>query len=675
MPGIFDPVMVGNMEVKNRIWSGPLVSNWADEDGNVTPHMVKAYQERAAGGWGLVQVEASYIHPEGNMFACMSAFYRPHQMTGWSEVAGAIRDEGARSTIQLVHGGRQANAMFTGGVKVSASDVGWAGMPSRPLTTEEADALVERWADACFWSQMAGFDGVMLHGAHGFLIGQFSSPYTNKRTDKYADRYRFVTDIVKAVKSACGEDFPVFIRISADEFLGDKGLTLEEVTKNYVPALEEAGVDHLDVSCGVFETGDMIIQPVYSPRAVIMYLAEEVKKAAKKATVSGVGRVNDPALAKSIVEDGRADVVILARQALADPDFPKKMEEDRWEDIRKCIVCDLGCTFQHIAQLKIDCSINPRVGHEMKYLYEEPEDRMRPAPVRKKVWVIGGGVAGMEAARVAKLRQHDVVLFEKDKNLGGTIRLAAGMRQIYTRELGNIVAWEIGQLRKLGVAVQSGKEVTAEMIEKERPDAVIVAAGSKEIMPGVPGADGSNVTTLLTVLKGEAEVGDNVVVLGGQEGAELSVSLAKQGKNVTLIEATDSIADLPYFRWGGRRSQLHGFLVEQVEAGKLTVYIDAELKEIRANEVAFKSTDPSMAWVQTGSYAAGATEGDEGAADATDRTVAADTVIVAMGREPNRDLVEALKGKGCEVHEAGEVLKVQDIRHSMHSAARVGRIV
>jgi 2,4-dienoyl-CoA reductase-like NADH-dependent reductase (Old Yellow Enzyme family)/thioredoxin reductase len=675
MPGVFDPIMVGKMEVKNRIWSGPLVSNWATEDGNVTPQMVKAYHERAAGGWGLVQVEATYVHPDGNMFACMSGFYRPHQMTGWSEVAAAIREGGARSSIQLVHGGRQANAMFTGGVKVSASDVGWAGMPSRALTTEECDKLVERWADACLWSKMAGMDTVLLHGAHGFLIGQFSSPYTNKRTDKYADRYRFVTDVIRAVKSACGEDFPVCIRISADEFLGDKGLTLEEVTRNYVPALEEAGIDHIDVSCGVFETGEMIIQPLYSPRAVIMYLAEAVKKAAKRATVSGVGRVNDPALSKSVVEDGRADVVILARQALADPDFPIKMQEGRWEDIRKCVVCDLGCTFQHVSQLKIDCSINPRIGHEMDYLYEEPEDRMRPAPVRKKVWVIGGGVAGMEAARIAKLRQHDVVLFEKDKNPGGTVRLAAGMPQVYTRELGNIVTWERTQMDKLGIAMQLGKEVTVSMVEKGKPDAVIVATGSKEIIPDVPGADGPNVTTLLTCLKGEIQAGEKVVVLGGQEGAELSVSLARQGKNVTLLEASGSIADLPYLRWGGRRSQLHAFLVEQVEAGKLTVYTGVELKEIRPREVVFLARDPDMNWVQTGSYAAGGAAAEGKAPAPTERTLAADTVIVALGREPNRDLAEALKGKVSEIYVVGEAVEVMDIRHSMHSAARVGRLV
>jgi 2,4-dienoyl-CoA reductase-like NADH-dependent reductase (Old Yellow Enzyme family)/thioredoxin reductase len=675
MAGLFDPVMVGKMEVKNRIWSGPLVSNWATEDGNVTPQMVKAYYERAAGGWGLIQVEATYVVPEGNMFARMSGFYRPHQITGWSEVAGAIKDAGARSSIQLVHGGRQANAMFTGGVKVSASDVGWAGMPSRPLTTEECDELVEHYGNVCSWSKMAGFDTVLLHGAHGFLIGQFSSPYTNKRTDKYGDRYRFVTDIIRAVKSACGEDFPVCIRISADEFLGDKGLTLEEVTKNYVPALEEAGIDHLDISCGVFETGEMIIQPLYSPRGVIMHLAEGVKKAAKRSTVSGVGRVNDPALAKSIVEDGRADVVILARQALADPDFPRKLQEGRSDDIRKCIVCDLGCTWAHVSQLTIDCSINPRVGHELEYLYEEPEDRMRPAAVRKKVWVIGGGVAGMEAARVAKLRQHDVVIFEKDKNLGGTVRLAAGMPQIYTRELGNIVTWELMQLEKLGVAVRSGKEVNAEMIEKGKPDAVIVATGSREIVPHVPGADGPNVATLLTCLKGEAEVGDKVVILGGQEGAELSVSLAKQGKNVTLLESTDGIADLPYFRWGGRRSQLHAFLVEQVEGGKLTVYTGAELKEIRPKEVVFLGREPSMTWVQTGSYAAGGAEEEGEAAEAAERTVAADTVIVALGREPNRELSEALKGKVPEVYEVGDAVRVYDIRHSIHSGARIGRLI
>lgn len=678
MPGVFDPVMVGKMEVKNRIWTGPLVSNWPTETGDVTPRMVKAYGERAAGGWGLVQVEATYVRPDGCGFARMLGFYNPHQITGMNELADAIKAGGARASIQLMHGGRERDPLFLAEIPpVSASsEVSWGGFTPRALTTEECDEFVDIFAERCLWAQKAGFDTVLIHGAHGFLVGQFSSPYTNKRTDKYGkDRYLFATNIIQAVKSACGEDFPVMIRISGDEFLGDEGLTIEEVAENYVPALEEAGVDHIDVSCGVFETGDRIIMPLYTPRGIIVNLAEAVKKAAKRATVSTVGRINDPALVKSIVEDGRADVVILARQALADPDFPRKMQEGRWEDIRKCTACDLGCTFRHIAQFPIDCSVNPRLGHEMEYLYEETEDRMRPAPDRKKVWVIGGGVAGMEAARVAKLRRHDVTLFEKDDKLGGTVALAAGMPQIYLREMGNISTWEATQLEKLGVDVKLGTEVMADMVTKGKPDAVVVAAGSKEIMPDVPGADGPNVTTLLTYLKGEAEVGDNVVVVGGQEGAELSVSLAKQGKNVTLVEASDTIADTPYFIVGGRRSQLHAFLVEQMDAGKLTVYTEAELKEIKPDAVAFVAKKPTRTWVQAGSYAAVAAEAEVEVGPAVERTLAADTVIVALGREPNRGLAEALKGKVPELYEAGEAVEVKNIRHSMHSAARVGRLV
>jgi 2,4-dienoyl-CoA reductase-like NADH-dependent reductase (Old Yellow Enzyme family)/NADPH-dependent glutamate synthase beta subunit-like oxidoreductase len=638
--------------------------------------MVKAYYERAAGGWGLVEVEATYVRRDGCGFSRMLGFYNPYQITGMNELANAIHAGGAKASIQLMHGGRQRDPLFLADIPpVSASDVGWAGFTPHPLTTEECEELVNVFAQRAEWAKRAGFDTVLLHGAHGFLIGQFVSPYTNKRTDKYGDRYRFPSEIIQAVKSACGEDFPVRIRISGDEFLGEEGLTIEEVTRNYVPALEEAGVDHIDVSCGVFETGDRIIMPLYTRRAPIVDLAEAVKEATERATVGTVGRINDAALTKSIIEDGLADAVMLGRQALADPDFPKKMEEGRWEDIRKCTACDLGCTYRHISQFTIDCSVNPRLGHEMEDLYREPEDKMTPARVRKKVWVIGGGVAGMEAARVAQLREHNVFLFEKEAALGGTVALAADMPRLYTNELGNIATWEQTQLDKLGVAVKLGTEITAEMVEEGQPDAVVVAAGSKETMPAVPGADGPNVITLLTYLRDKPDVGDDVVVLGGQEGAEVSVSLAGEGKNVMLVEAGDTIADTPYFIVGGRRSQLHAFMVQRMDEGTLTVYTEAELKEIKPDEVVFASKEPTRTWVQAGSYAVAAAEEEVEAAEATERAVAADTVIVALGREPNRDLAGALEGKVPELYEVGEAVEVKNIRHSIQSGARVGRLI
>lgn len=676
MPKPFESLMVGQMEVKNRVWGAPLVCNHATEEGHVTSKMVSNYHERAKGGWGVVQVEATYVREDGNMFARMLGFYSPHQITGMNELASGIKEGGARAAIQLVHGGRQANPRFNKtGQTVAPSPVSLGDTKARELSTREVEEIIELYATRCAWAKEAGFDTVVLHGAHGFLIGEFASPYTNQRSDKYGkDRYLFARELIAAVKNACGSDYPVMMRISAEEFLADKGLTLEEVCKNYIPVLEEAGIDHIDVSAGVFETGERIIQPLYSKRAVILYLAEAVKKVVKKATVSGVGRINDPFLVQSVIENERVDAICLGRQSLADPDFPRKMQEDRPGDIRKCIYCDLGCTYRHVSQYSVDCSINPRLFHETEFDWAFPDDHLPKVLKPKKVMVIGGGISGMEAARVAKIRGHEVTLFEKASKLGGTVAAAASIPNIFTRELNNINQWEQTQIKKLGVQIELGREVNADLVEQFSPEVVIVAMGSSEARPSVSGIDGSNVMTLLAYLETPKKAGENVVILGGQEGAEIAVGLARQKKRVTILEETESIADTPYFIHSGRRSELHRFMVEE----GLAVFTGAKIKAITDDAVVFEAKEPKLVngkpvWMLAGSYVVEKMEIDDDAEAALERSVPADTVILAVGRHPNRSLAEALTGKAFEIYEVGDAVDVKDIRHSMRSAAMIGR--
>ena len=678
MTKVFDPIMVGQMEVKNRLWTAPLVCNHATEEGHVTPKLIENYHERAKGGWGLVQVEATYVRKDGNMFARMLGFYTTHQITGMNELACAIKEGGARATIQLVHGGRQANPRFNGvGYTVAPSPVALGDITARELTTKEIEEIIELYALRCSWAKEAGFDAVVLHGAHGFLIGEFASPYTNQRSDKYGkDRYLFARELVAAVKEACGSEYPIMIRISAEEFLGDKGLTIEEVCQNYVPILEEAGIVHIDVSAGVFETGDMIIQPLYSKRAIILHLAEAVKKIANSATVSGVGRINDPLLVQSAIEKERADAICLGRQALADPDFPRKMLEGRPEDIRKCIYCDLGCTYRHVSQYSVDCSINPRLYHETEFMWALPDDSLPSASTSKRVIVIGGGISGMEAARVAKLRGHEVTIYEKASKLGGTVAAAASIPNLFTRELNNINQWEQTQIKKLGVEVKLNSEVNIQIIEEFQPDAVIFAAGSLEFKPDIPGINGSNVLTLLEYLEDPKQAGDNVVILGGQEGAEIAVGLARQKKNVVLLEESELIADTPYFIHSGRRSELHRFMFEEGFA----VYTSSKLKEITKTSVVFEAIEPRFVdgqpdWMTAGSYVVKKVETKDDKEKSVERNAPADTVILALGRHSNRSLMEDLKNVTKEIYEVGDATDVKDIRHSIHSAAKVGRII
>ncbi len=612
------------------------------------------------------------------MFARMLGFYSPHQITGMNELACGIKEGGARAAIQLVHGGRQANPRFNKtGQTIAPSPVSWGDVKAHELSTGEIEEMIEIYATRCAWAKEAGFDTVVLHGAHGFLIGAFASPYTNQRSDKYGkDRYLFARELIEAVKQVCGSDYPIMMRISAEEFLGDKGLTLEEVCENYVPALEDAGIDHIDVSAGVFETGERIIQPLYSKRAVILYLAEAVKKVVKRATVSGVGRINDPLLVQSILENDRVDAICLGRQSLADPDFPRKMQENRPEDIRKCIYCDLGCTYRHVTQYSVDCSINPRLFHETEFDWALPDNRLPKVFKPKKVMVIGGGIAGMEAARVAKLRGHEVTLFEKSSKLGGTVAAAASIPNLFTRELNNISQWEQGQIKKLGVRVELGEEVSPGLIEQSHPEAVIVAVGSSEVIPNIPGIDGPNVMTLLEYLETPKNAGKKVVILGGQEGAEIAVGLARQKKTVTILEETEKIANTPYFIHSGRRSELHRFMVEE----GIAVFTGANVKAITKDVVLFEAIDPVVvdgkpSWMTAGLYAVEKMKVADDAEVSVERKVAADTVIIALGRNSDRNLAEALDGKVPEIYEVGDTVEVTDIRHSIRSAAIIGRRV
>ncbi len=634
---VFDPITIGTMKVRNRIVAGPMVMNHATEDGHVTPRMVDYYAAKATGGFGLIHVEASYIRPDGNMFSRMLGIYSDKQLSGLNEIVEAIHANGAKCTIQLVHGGRVSSPQITGQQPVAPSDdtPPLAAKP-RGLTVAEIEDLVECYAEAAARAKLAGFDGSMIHGAHGFLISQFVSPYCNKRTDKYGkDRYLFVKQIVKACREAVGEDYPLFIRITADEFLGDEGLTISETTKVYAPLLEELGIDCIDVSAGIQERVYYNIQPLYTPRAYILHLAEKVKKVVN-VPVIGVGRINDPRLVKQVIETGRVDMISLARQSLADPELPRKMMGDRPDDVRQCITCDLGCSYRHIVQWMADCAINYEVMHEKDYRYA-----MERPVTPKKVAVVGGGVAGMEAARIATLRGHEVTVYEKSDRLGGIIPFVAGMPKLYMHELNNIVKYLTRQLEKLGVEVKLKTEVDAALLSRSPADVVIFATGSKDYVPDTPGADGPNVVTLLRYLRKEAEIGDKVMVLGGHEGAEAAVSLARQGKQVTILEEGDHIADATFLKYEGRQLLLQRYLDEE----GVEVSTNVKVTEIGKNSVTC-------------------------ILDGKKEQLGFDTLLLALGRVADDDLASDVTDALPQVYKIGDCLEPHSVRHSIHSAAR-----
>lgn len=635
MPKIFEPIKIGRMEVKNRIVAAPTVVAMADEGGYVTPRLKDVYEERAKGGAGLIVVEASWVRQDGRMFSRMLNISHDYARVGLSELVEVIHQNGARAAIQIMHGGRQTLA--SGMQPVAPSDLNpWMGNTPRVLSTKECEELADCFAAAALRAKEAGFDAVMYHGTHGFLIQQFMSPYTNNRTDKYGDRMAWVTEMIQKTRALVGLDFPLIFRATGDEFLGDKGITLEMFTREIVPGLIKAGIDCLDVSAGVFETFENMVQPLYFPRGFLVPLAQAAKEVSNIPVV-GVGRINDPKLAEKLVEDGKVDMVALCRALIADPYFPRKMMEGQYDEIRKCIAC---CACMPLGDKVAWCTVNPAFGREKEY-------RVYPALTlrKKKVLIIGGGVGGMEAARVAALRGHEVILYEKEQNLGGLVNLASALPRLYTRELHNIVEWLTGQIRKLPIKVELGKEVSLQTVEEIKPDAVIVATGSSVDIQNIPGVNRPLVLTLDDYLRGE-KVGQRVAIIGAAYGSEVAVSLAREGKEVTILEK------------GGEEMLIAAPYIDIMRMPVLPRYIKEEKVSLLTGVEVIEIEDKKLRYMDK---------------ERKERELEVDTVILASGRRPNNELAKVLRGKVPELYEVGDCVAPRRIFTAIHDGSYFAR--
>lgn len=633
---LFQPGRLGNIEVSNRIVMPAMGTGMAARDGSVTDALINYYVRRAQGGAGIVVTEVTNVHRSGVVPTVLDG-YDDRFSEGLAKLAAGIKDGGARAFCQLYHPGRQTASRVTGHDLVAPSSV--PGRPAnevpKPATAEMVQELIESYAQAAERAARAGFDGVEFHGAHGYLICAFLSPATNRRDDEYGGdtvgRARLATEIVRRTRQLLGNDFPVIFRISAEDGLPG-GIDLAEGIA-IARLLEAAGVDAISVSAGCYDAFERTVQPMSMAQACNAPLAAAVRRAVRVPIIVA-GRINGPEVAEAVLEEGSADFVAVGRGLLTDPDFPIKAKEGRADDIRRCVACNT-CIDTLFAGKPIRCMLNPELGQEGHF-------EIGKASQTKRVVVVGGGPAGMQAAAILAQRGHKVELYEQEDELGGKLPLCAAPE--WKRGFQRLTDYLVRQLARSGVEVKLGQKVTTEMIAEAAPDAVVLACGAEPLVPEVPGLEAGRAVLADDVLLGRVAVGQKVFIMGaGYTSCELALGLARRGHEVTIARRGARIGnDL------GRTS-------------RWTVLPELEQVGVRM-----------LAGIN---YEAVVADGIIVSKDGEREKISADTLILATGYRPRRELVDALGQVVPEVHTIGDCVKARTLLEALHEGAQVAAAI
>jgi len=644
---LFEPGRIGTMVIRNRIVMAPMQTFSYEFDGTPNSKTIDYFVARAQGGVGLIICPGAKPSLNSRVIGTPS-LYDDSFIPQFKSLCEAIHAAGAKVAQQINHPGkaltytgREAQGESPEAIGPSPLRYVKTGTIIREATKEDIRRLVEDISEAARRVRDAGFDMVEFHAAHGYLLGSFLSPFTNRRTDEYGGtperRARFVCEIIERTRQKVGPNFPICVRISGSEFL--KGGSSITDTLIQAPLLVEAGADALHISAGAHENTEVQILSYLWPDAYLTQLAAAVKKVVKVPVIA-VGKLGDPNVAERVLAEGRADFVALGRTLLADPEWPNKVRKGKRDEIRRCISCN-NCWERLLTESRkhgrLFCTVNPA-------LLREKEFKLTPATKKKRVMVIGGGLAGMEAARVAGVRGHDVTLYERTGALGGQWLIACRQpgKEIYQDVLRHLIS----DLHNAGVRIRLNSEVTPRLVQKVKPDVVVLATGACPKTLSVPGIEGPNVVQAVDVILGKAKAGNKVVVIGGRlVGMEVALALSEQGKNV-------SIATMRRLGENGRKLEdnIYRTLRDRLIARGVRIYPGCPLLEVREDGV-FVDDDGNVLFIE------------------------ADTVVLAVGSAPRNEMAAELKLLVSELYVIGDCREPRDALEALHEGAEIGRAI